>query len=59
MLPTYVYDKFDRKYEVWGWGSNAFTNCDGLTSVELGAKTHEDDEFFNISVSNSNYSAIV
>lgn len=55
VLPTYVYDKFDRKYEVWGWGSNAFTNCDGLTSVELGAKTHEDDEFFNISVSNRDF----
>lgn len=55
VLPSYVYDKFNRKYEVWGWGLNAFTNCDGLTSVELGAKTHEGEQFFTISVSNRDF----
>lgn len=52
VIPSYIYDSKKRKYEVRGWALNAFTNCDNLTSIELGAKTYDSSNYYTVSISN-------
>ena len=50
VIPSYIYDSKKRKYEVRGWALNAFTNCDNLTSIELGAKTYDSSNYYTVSI---------
>lgn len=52
VIPSYIYDSKKHKYEVRGWALNAFTNCDNLTSIELGAKTYDSSNYYTVSISN-------
>lgn len=55
VIPSYIYDSKKRKYEVRGWALNAFTNCDNLTSIELGAKTYDSSKYYTVSISNQDF----